>query len=103
MHFEDAEIDPNSTPNGKSKVLGVIVLTDNRMTPSSFKRNAHNFRESAFKCIPSSIIETEIDPLDLANDPSTFIQDENAIVELSRRVAFLEARVEALSKNDVLS
>ena len=58
MHFEDTEIDPNSTPNGKSKVLGVIVLTDNRMTPSSFKQNGQRFRESAFRCIPSSIIET---------------------------------------------
>lgn len=32
MNSEEAELDNSSTPNNKSKILGVIVLTDNRQT-----------------------------------------------------------------------
>ena len=35
MHFEDSEIDNQNPTHSKSKVLGVIVLTDNRLTPQS--------------------------------------------------------------------
>jgi hypothetical protein len=31
MIFEDAEIDNSGTPTGKGKILGVIVITDNRI------------------------------------------------------------------------
>ncbi len=34
MNFEEAEIDRGSSPRGKGKVLGVIVLTDNRQVRS---------------------------------------------------------------------
>ena len=55
MNFEDAEIDNSSTPNNKSKVLGVIVLTDNRRTPENPKDFSQTKRSSAFRCIKSSI------------------------------------------------
>ena len=49
MHFEDAEIDQPSPNNNKSKVLGVIVLTDNRQTPQNLKSKPSELRSSAFK------------------------------------------------------
>jgi hypothetical protein len=49
MNFEDTEIDNRSTPSGKSKRLGVIVLTDNRINKSNDKNNTNDFRCSAYK------------------------------------------------------
>lgn len=51
MHFEDAEIEQHSsTPNNKSKVLGVIVLTDNRQhSPTHKHRTQKEFRGSGYK------------------------------------------------------
>ena len=89
MNFEDAEIDQSSTPNAKSKVLGVIVLTDNRQTPQDAKEKSQTFRCSAFKGKTSTIVETEVDPLDFGTDPSQYLQDENSFIELTRRVAYL--------------
>ena len=89
MNFEDAEIDQSSTPNAKSKVLGVIVLTDNRQTPQDAKEKSQTFRCSAFKGKTSTIVETEVDPLDFGTDPSQYLQDENSFIELTRRIAYL--------------
>jgi hypothetical protein len=30
MNFEEREIESNSSPQGKNKILSVIVITDNR-------------------------------------------------------------------------
>jgi hypothetical protein len=30
MYLEEVEIENSSTPQGKGKILGVIILTDNR-------------------------------------------------------------------------
>jgi hypothetical protein len=35
MNFEEAEIEQSNSPQGKQKILGVIVLTDNRDRPCS--------------------------------------------------------------------
>jgi hypothetical protein len=51
MNFEDAEIDNSGTPSGKGKILGVIVLTDNRINKSIDKNNNNDFRCSAYKGI----------------------------------------------------
>ncbi len=53
MNFEDAEIDNNGTPTGKGKILGVIVITDNRLNKSNDKTNNPDFRCSAYKGKPS--------------------------------------------------
>lgn len=49
MHFSDAEIENSSTPQGKGKVLGVIVLTDNRQDKASDKKPLPSYKSSAFK------------------------------------------------------
>ena len=54
MNFEEAEIDNSNTPNNKSKVLGVIVLTDNRRTPEHSKDFSQTKKSSAFRCIDLS-------------------------------------------------
>jgi len=51
MNFEDAEIDNGLSPAGKGKILGVIVLTDNRQSRTSEKTAVPDFRCSAFKGI----------------------------------------------------
>lgn len=55
MNFEDTEIDNRCTPSGKSKILGVIVLTDNRINKPNDKNNTNDFRCSAFKGTKSHI------------------------------------------------
>jgi len=52
MNFEDSELDNNGTPAGKGKILGVIVLTDNRTNKTNDKSNNNDFRCSAFKGNP---------------------------------------------------
>ncbi len=51
MSFEDAEIDNSCSTAGKGRILGVIVLTDNRQSKSAEKGPIPDFRCSAFKCI----------------------------------------------------
>jgi hypothetical protein len=50
MNFEEAELDNSSTPNNKSKILGVIVLRDNRQVEPIHKSSQPDYRCSAFKC-----------------------------------------------------
>ena len=50
MNFEEAELDNSSTPNNKSKILGVIVLRDNRQVEPIRKGSQSDYRCSAFKC-----------------------------------------------------
>ena len=49
MNFEEAELDNSGTPNNKSKILGVIVLRDNRQTEPVRKNSQPDYRCSAFK------------------------------------------------------
>lgn len=55
MNFEDAEIDNSGTYSGKCKILGVIVLTDNRINKPNDKTNNNDFRCSAYKGINAHI------------------------------------------------
>jgi hypothetical protein len=63
MHFSDAEIEYSSTPQGKGKVLGVIVLTDNRQDKASDKKPLPTYKSSGFKGTTSYHVDTEADPL----------------------------------------
>ena len=51
MNFEEAEIERGDSPigKGKGKVLGVIVLTDNRQGRSHEKPSVPDYRCSGFK------------------------------------------------------
>lgn len=49
MKFEDKEIDNSGTVSGKSKILGVIVITDNRINRPNDKTNNNDFSGSAYK------------------------------------------------------
>ena len=51
MNFEDAEIENSSSLPGRSKVLGVIVLTDNRENRTYDRSPQTDYRCSAFKGI----------------------------------------------------
>jgi hypothetical protein len=89
MNSEEAEIDIGSPTNSKGKVLGVIVLTDNRQTQPKDKSGYSDYRCSAFKGTIHHDVETEIDPLEFVSEGNFFPNDENEIAELSRRVAYL--------------
>lgn len=66
MHFSDAEIENSSTPQGRGKVLGVIVLTDNRQDKPPQKKTHSDYTASAFKGSTSIEPDTEVDPLEFA-------------------------------------
>jgi len=53
MSFEDVEIDKNAITPAKTKIRGVIVLTDNRNCKTNDKSSNVDFRCSAYKGIPS--------------------------------------------------
>lgn len=65
MNFEDAEIDNSCSPAGKGRILGVIVLTDNRQSKSVEKASMPDFRCSAFKCILFTIKKLRSIPCNL--------------------------------------
>ena len=50
MHSQSREIEVPLSPHGRNRVLGVIVLTDNRQHPPTGKTNMPNYRCSAFRC-----------------------------------------------------
>lgn len=50
MHSQSREIEAPSSPQGRNRVLGVIVLTDNRQRALSEKSSTPNYRCSAFRC-----------------------------------------------------
>lgn len=84
-------------------MLGVIVLTDNRQAQTTDQKGSQYYRNSAFKGTLHTNIETEVDPLEFTPEVQGDSQEENLMIELGRRLVFLEQRVESLSKNQVLN
>lgn len=52
MHSQAREIETPSSPQDRKRVLGVIVLTDNRQHAPNDKIAPNTFRCSAFRCTP---------------------------------------------------
>jgi hypothetical protein len=50
MSFEEAENDASNGVSAKQKIVGVIVLTDNRKQTQPEKSVELDFKSSAFKC-----------------------------------------------------
>lgn len=55
MSFEDVEIGNNFTTPVKTKIKGVIVLTDNRNNINNDKSTLSDWRCSGYKGIPSDM------------------------------------------------
>jgi len=51
MNCQLSEIESSNASSNKGRVLGVIVLTDNRMKKTEDKPNTYDYRNSAFKGI----------------------------------------------------
>lgn len=65
MNFEEAEIEHPCSPQGKGKVLGVIVITDNRHPQSQDKSTVPDYRCSGFKGKPHNIQKRKLIPWSL--------------------------------------